>query len=387
MRKTADVVVIGGGNAGTSVAYHLAKAGIKNVVLVEQKYTPFGGSGRCAAMFRQQFATQSNLWLAKLSTDEFDVLGDITGYGDLEISKGGYLLPAYTQADWEDCQRNVQIQKDFGFDSYALDAKGCKEVSPYLNVEGEGILGGSYCTGEGVINPMKIALSYKHGGEQLGVEFNNYTTVTGIRVEGGKVKGVITDKGEIATNCVVNAAGEWGKFIGRMAGVSIPVEPEKHQIVVTEPLEYIKAPMIYSKYKHHTYIVQVKHGGFLMGWSDPNVEAGVVDFDPEWEFLEELAKRVIPQVPALANVRIIRHWAGQYGNCPDHGVILGPVPEVEGFQCALGCTKATMFAPALGILASEFVQGNVTSVPKEMVPTYQIDRFAKGELIIDPALL
>jgi len=385
MRKTADVVVIGGGNAGTSVAYHLAKKGIKNVVVVEQQYTPFGGSGRCAAMFRQQFATLSNLQLAKLSTDEFDILGEETGFGDLEISKGGYLLPAYTEEDLQHCRDNVKAQVDFGFDSYVLDPKGCKEVSPYLNVEGEGILGGSYCTGEGVINPMKIALAYKYGAEKMGVEFNNYTKVIGFRVEGGKMKAVITDKGEIATNCVVNAAGEWGKFIGRMAGVSIPVEPEKHQIVVTEPLEYIKAPMIYSLYKHHTYIVQVKHGGFLMGWSDPDVEAGIVDFTPEWKFLQELGKRVIPQVPALANARIIRHWAGQYGNCPDHGVILGPVPEVEGFHCALGCTKATMFAPALGILASEFVTGDVTSVPS--TETYTIDRFAKGNLVIDPALL
>ena len=385
MRKTADVVVIGGGNAGTSVAYHLAKAGVKNVVLVEQQYTPFGGSGRCAAMFRAQFATQSNLWLAKLSTNEFYTLGEETGYGDLELERCGYLLPAYTEEQQEQLKSNVKAQKDFGFDSYYLDQKACKQAAPYLET-GE-ILGGSYNTNEGVINPMKIALSYKYAAQKMGVEFNNYTTVTKIETEGGKVKAVVTDKGTISTNCVVNAAGEWGKFIGRMAGVSIPVEPEKHQIVVTEPVEYLGGPMIYSLYKYHTYIIQVKHGGFLMGWSDPNVEAGKIDFDPEWRFLGELAWRVKKQVPSLANVRVIRHWAGQYGNAPDHGVILGPVPEVEGFYCALGCTKATMFAPALGILATEFVLGDVKSVPKEVIPTYTIDRFAKGELIFDKALL
>lgn len=382
MRTTADAVVIGGGNAGTSVAYHLAKLGVKNVVVVEQQYTPFGGSGRCAAQFRQQFATESNLRLALLSTAEFDVLGEETGFGDLEIDKHGYLLPAYNEQQAEQLRKNVAMQRSMGIDSYVLDQKGCKEICPYLEV-GE-IVAGSYCTGEGVINPMKLALAYKHGAEKLGVEFNNYTAVTSFRVEGGKIKGVITDKGEIATNMVVNAAGEWGKFIGRMAGVSIPVEPEKHQIVVTEPLEYIKAPMIYSLYKYGTYITQVKHGGFLMGWSDPDVEAGIVDFEPEWKFLEELARRIIPQVPSLANVRIIRHWAGQYGNCPDHGVVLGPVPEVEGFICALGCTKGTMFAPAIGILAAECAAGVETTLPMD---TYTIDRFARGELIIDPALL
>lgn len=388
MRKTADVVVIGGGNAGTSTAYHLAKLGVKNVVLLEQQYTPFGGSGRCAAMFRQQFATQSCLNLAKLSTDEYDILGEMTGFGDLEISKGGYILPAHNEEQLEMVKSNVKAQIDFGFDSYVLDPKGCKEVSPYMDVEGQGILGGSYCTGEGVINPMKVALAYKHGAQtQYNVEFNNYTKVIGFDVEGGKIKGVKTDKGDIATNCVVNAAGEWGKFIGRMAGVSIPLEPEKHQIVVTEPLEYIKAPMIYSIWKYHTYIVQVKHGGFLMGWSDPDVEAGVIDFEPEWKFLENLAERIIPQVPALADVRIIRHWAGQYGNLPDHGILVGGVPEVEGFYMGLGATKGTMFAPAIGTLAAEAALGEKLSVPEDMVETYYIDRFAKGNLIIDPALL
>ena len=193
-----------------------------------------------------------------------------------------------------------------------------------------------------------------------------------------------TDKGDIATNCVINAAGEWGKFIGRMAGVSIPLEPEKHQIVVTEPLEYIKAPMIYSLYKYETYIIQVKHGGFLMGWSDADVRAGIIDFTPEWKYLENLSWRCAKQVPALKNVRIIRHWAGQYGNLPDHGVLVGGVPEVEGFYLSLGATKATMFAAGLGTLAAEAAIGATPSLPLD---NYVIDRFAKGNLIFDKALL
>lgn len=381
MRKTADVVIIGGGAAGTSTAYYLSKMGVKNIVLLEQKYTPFGGTGRCAAMFRLQFGSVSNCKLGLLATSQFDILGEETGFGDLEIDKHGYLLPAYTEEEVANLHKNVDLQKSLGIPSSVLDPKGCKEVAPYLDVSE--ILAGSYCTGEGCINPMKMALAFKKGAEARGVEFYNYTPVTGIRVEGGKVKGVITDKGEIETPCVVNAAGEWGKFIGRMAGVTIPVEPEKHQIVVTEPLEYMGGPMIYS-FKYGTYISQVKHGGFLMGWSDPDVEAGIIDFNTEWKFLEELSRRVIKQVPALANVRIVRHWAGQYGNCPDHSIIVGPVPEVEGFICALGCTKATMFAPAIGILASEAVVGANPSLPMD---PYLIDRFAKGELVYDPALL
>ena len=382
MKKTADVVVIGGGIAGTSTAFHLTKLGYKNVVLVEQKYTPFGGSGRCAAMWRQQFATESNLALAKISSEEYYNFEEITGTHDIELSRCGYLLPAYNKEQEKQLKSNVKAQCEFGFESKYLSPKECLKVAPYLNVDE--ILGGSYNTGEGCLNPMKVALGYKKAAMREGVEFSNYNPVTGFEIKGGKIKGVKTEKGTIKTEKVINAAGEWGKFIGRMAGVSIPLEPEKHQIVVTEPVEYLGGPMIYSLYKYFTYIIQVKHGGFLMGWSDADVQAGVIDFNPEWKFLENLAKRVIAQVPALGNVNIVRHWAGQYGNLPDHGILVGGVPEVEGFYMALGATKATMFGPALGTLAAEAAVGAKTSLPLD---TYTIDRFAKGELIFDKALL
>ena len=381
MKKNADVVIIGGGAAGTSTAFNLARRGVKNIVLVEQQYTPFGGTGRCAAQFRQQFGSEANCKMGILSVEQFDTLGDDTGFGDLEISKHGYLLIAHTQEMLENLTKNVKLQQLLGIPSRILNVEECGEVSPYLNTEG--ILGGSYCTNEGHINPLKMALAYKQGAERLGVEFYNYTQVIGIKTAGGKVISVITDKGEIKTPCVINAAGEYGKYIGRMAGVTIPIEPEKHQAVITEPLDYVGGPMLYS-YKHATYITQVKHGGFLFGWSDPDVESGIIDFDPEWRFLEIVARKVVEQVPALKNVRIVRHWAGQYGTAPDHSVILGKVPELEGFICALGCTKATMFAPAIGTLVAEVVTGTETTLP--MAP-YSIDRFAKGELVIDPALL
>lgn len=382
MRKTADVVVIGGGAAGTSTAWHLAKLGMKNVVVVEQNYTPFGGTGRCAAQFRLQFGSEENLALAQLSVSQFDTLQEDTGFSeDLEISKHGYLLTAYDEDAIADMRKNVQLQRSKGIDSYVLDPKQCQEVSPYLNTEG--MLGGSYCTGEGHINPMRMALAYKQAAQKLGVEFQNYTKVLDITVKNDQVKEVVTDKGIIATECVINAAGEYGKYIGRMAGITIPVEPEKHQILVTEPLEYVGGPMIYS-FRHGTYISQVKHGGFLMGWSDPDVKRGIIDFTPEWKFLEIIAKKAIEQVPALAKVRVVRAWAGQYGAAPDDTVILGPVEQVKGFICALGCTKATMFAPAIGTLASEAAVGKKPTIPLE---PYLLRRFATGKLVVDPAIL
>lgn len=382
MKKTADVVIIGGGSAGTSTAFHLAKLGIKNVVVVEQQYTPFGGTGRCAGHFRLQFGAISNLRIAMLSVSQFDTLAEDTGFdGDLEISKHGYLLTAYDEAQLDDYRKNVELQKSLGIPSRILNKEECLEVAPFLNTDE--ILGGSYCTGEGYCDPMKMALAYKSAAEKLGVEFYNYTTVTGIKVEQGKIKAVVTDKGTIETPCVVNAAGEWGKFIGRMAGISLPIEPEKHQIVVTEPLDYIHAPMIYD-FKSSMYVAQYPHGGFLIGFSDPDVEAGIIDFEPEWRWLERASEKVTHLAPIFRNVRIVRHWAGQYGNTPDHSVILGKVPEVEGFICALGCTKAFMFGPGIGTLVSEIIAGQETTLPME---PYSYDRFAKGELVIDPSLL
>lgn len=381
MKNKAEVVIIGGGAAGTSIAYNLAKRGITDVVLLEEKYVPFGGTGRCAAQFRLQFGSVENCKLGLLSVSQFDTLGEETGYGDLEIIKHGYILTSYEQESLDIQRKNVELQKSLGIDSYILDAKQSKAVVPYLSTEG--LVGGSYCTGEGHINPMKMVYAYKKGATDRGVEFCDYTKVTGIEVEGGKVKAVKTNKGTISTSCVVCAAGESSKYIGRMVGVRIPVEPAKRQILATEPVEYIKAPMIYS-FKHGTFITQVPNGNFLMGSSEPNVRLGEVDFTPTWDFLERMAKLGIEQVPMFAHLRVIRQWAGQYGIAPDDSVILGKVPQVEGFHVACGCTKATMFAGAIGTLVAEEIAGLKTSLPMEW---YSIERFDEGRLIKDPAIL
>lgn len=381
MKKTADVVIIGGGAAGTSIAYNLAKRGITNVALVEEKYIPFGGTGRCAAQFRLQFGSVENCKLGLLSVSQFDTLGEETGYGDLEIIKHGYILTSYEHESLEIQRKNVELQRSLGIDSYILDQKQCKEVVPYLSTEG--LIGGSYCTGEGHINPMKMVYAYKKGAQDLGVEFNDYTKVIDIELEGDRVSAVKTNKGTIETRCVVCAAGETSKYIGRMVGVHIPVEPAKRQILATEPVEYIKAPMIYS-FKHGTFITQVPNGNFLMGCSEPNVHLGEVDIAPGWEFLEMMAKRGIEQVPMFSHLRVIRQWAGLYGIAPDDTIIIGRVPQVEGFHVACGCTKATMFAGAIGTLVAEEIAGLETSLPME---AYSIERFEKGNLVKDPAIL
>ena len=196
MKKTADVVIIGGGAAGTSVAYHLGRMGVKNVVLVEQNYTPFGGTGRCAAHYRQQFGTVSNCLLGIQSVKEFDTLEEETGF-DLEITKHGFLMTAYTQEHLDQLKKDTAMQNELGIPTVILDPQQCKEVAPYLNIDG--IVGGAHSHNDGHINPMKMALAYKDGAEKCGVEFYNYTKVLDIEVEAGKVKAVVTDKGTIET--------------------------------------------------------------------------------------------------------------------------------------------------------------------------------------------
>ncbi|MDF2519569.1 MAG: FAD-dependent oxidoreductase [Clostridia bacterium] len=380
MRKTADVVVIGGGSIGCSVAYNLAKKGFKNIVLLEEKYLTSGSTGRCGAGIRQMWGTEMNCLISRGSAEIFKVLGEETGYGDIEFRQSGYLLTTYDSVQTERLRKNLEIQHKLGINSHMITPKEAKEMVPFVNADG--MDAAFFCQEDGHINPFKTTLAFAKGAEDLGVEINRYTKVTAIKSEGRKITSVVTDKGEIATDTVVNAVGPWAKYIGKMLGLSHPVEPERHQILVTEPLEGMMGPMVMS-FAHDSYIQQVPHGGFIMGYGNPN-EPKRINFNHGWDFLEEMAKKAVFQLPVLKDVRVVRQWAGHYGISPDGQPILGPIPEFDGYYLALGCGKGFMLSPMIGKLIAEKMAGEQTSLPIESL---SIERFAKGELIVETGVV
>jgi len=381
LRSSAEAVIIGGGVQGCSLAYNLAKRGCKNVVLVEQKFLAYGGTGRSGGGVRHQFGTEINCRLAIYNVKCFEYLQDELGYKEsIEFEQGGYLWIAYTERQLEQLRKNVKLQNSLGIPSMLLSPTDIKELIPQINLDG--IIGGSFCEKDGHINPFHVTLAYAEAAKRLGVEINTYTKVIGIKLKGNTIDGVYTDKGFISTPIVVNCAGPWGKEIAKQIGIEIPLYSERHQILVTEPVERTLRSLILCL-DDGSYWKQTPHGNFMLGIGNPN-EAKGFNMSSSWQFLEEASRKIVKKMPILSNLRVIRQWAGLYDITPDSQAILGPT-KINGFYLNLGWSgHGLQFAPSIGRALSELILGEKPFI--DISPFY-IERFENGKLIPEPACI
>ena len=382
MNKTADYVVIGGGVIGCSIAYNLARKGARKIVLIEKKYLTSGATGRCGAGLRMQFGTETNCLLAKKSIEIYEHLEEELDYqGSIELKQGGYLLLAYTEKMVEQFHKNLGVQHQLGIPSRWVTPEESKEIVPHLNTQG--LLGATFCQKDGHCNPFKTTDAYAKAASRLGVEIMTYTEVTRLLSRDGKITGVETDKGVIESPVVILCAGSYSKDLAATIGIDLPLTPERHQILVTEPVEMMQEPMVMSFY-HGLYCQQVPHGSFVMGLGDPN-EPKEYNQNSSWQFLHEMAAKVTFLLPPLANLRVVRQWAGLYDLTPDRQQILGSVPGIEGFHLAAGFSgHGFMIAPMTGRLMAEYILGEETSLPISM---FDFSRFDRGELYVEPSVV
>ncbi len=381
MRNTAQVVIIGGGISGCSIAYNLAKKGVKDVVVIERNFLASGSTGRCGAGVRTQWGTEMNCLLAKYSVEFFESAAEELRYeGDIEFKQGGYLLIATTPKEEEQFRLNVALQNRLGIPSVLLTPAGAKQIAPCL--DDRKFTSAAYCKLDGHLNPFHTTQAFAGAARRLGTTILTGTNVTGIRVENGRVQGVETDKGFIAAPIVVDAAGGYSAEIGRMAGVTVPVVPERHHILVTEPVEPILTPMVMS-FSLNIYCQQTPHGSFIMGRGDAN-EPNDGRITSTWQFLEEMAKTCVDLMPQLGKLSVLRQWAGLYENSPDRQPIYGE-SALPGFYLACGFSgHGFMFAPATGLILSELILGEK---PRWPVDKLSPGRFARGELVFEPSVV
>ena len=349
----ANYVIIGAGISGCSIAYNLAIKGVKDIIVLDKSYLTSGSTGRCGAGVRQQWGTKMNCLLAKGSIEFFEKAQKILEYdGDLEFKQEGYLIVSSSKEEDEQFENNVLLQQELGIQSIKITKEQAKEIVPHLNTDV--IYGATFCKTDGHLNPFKMTDAYYQAAKRLGVQFYFYEEVKDIVVNHKKIEKVITATMEIETKHVINAAGGYAKEIGEMSGVNIPVYAENHEILVTEPIENIQGPMVMS-FSKNIYCQQVPHGSFIMGRSDPDVEANH-SVESTWKFLDAMSKTVCELLPVVGNLRVIRQWGGSYTMSPDRQPILGDTEECEGYYMACGFSgHGFMMAPMTGILLSEVI--------------------------------
>ncbi len=379
--KVADAVIIGGGIHGCAIAFNLAKKGLKHVVVLEKDYLGSGATCRSAAGIRHQFGTEINIKLASESIKIMENIEEELGIScDIELIQGGYLILAHTESQLAQLKKNAELQKKVaGVKTEILDKKEVKNLVRGINTEG--ILGGSFNERDGHVSPFFLMEAYVKAGKRLGVRYFNKSEVVEILTDDSKIRGVMVKSGErIETPIVVNASGPYAGIIGKMVGLDIPVYPERHQALVTEPLENFLSCMVIS-FTHRIYFKQTPNGNFLIGIGDPEE---VKDFNEEatWQFLEKVSEKFLYFMPGLRSLHIIRQWAGLYDMTPDSQAILGKT-ELEGFYLDVGWSgHGLMMGPVVGKIMAELILGEEPSID---ISPFSLARFKTGKLIPEPA--
>jgi len=370
MKTHADVVIIGGGIQGTSIAYHLARRSVHDVVLVEADIIGSGSSGRSAAMILLQMSREMTIRLSQESFKEYLHFEEEIG-ADIGYKPIGYLNLA-TREIADDLRAQVALQRQLGVPTEILSPQEIARLVPAVNVED--VEFGSICWQDGVIDPHTVMQTYVQRARQLGAEICEKVEGTGIAVENDRVVGVQTSAGLISTPLVVNAAGARAAQVASWVGLQLPIRNFKRTVFITDRFDEIpdSAPFVMDLAVEWYFRKEGK--GVLMGMG---VEESMT-FEPQldWEFLDAMIQHAMHRAPILANARVMRGWAGLRPLTPDDCPILGHAPGVDGFVNACGWGgHGVMHAPIGGKLIAELIaDGKATTM--DLAP-FRAERFQK----------
>jgi len=377
MAETADIVIIGAGIVGCSIAYHLAAQGTPKVVVVEKDLICSGSTGKSAGGIRQQFATEVNVRLSVESLQMFQRMKDELGI-DPEFRPVGYLFMATTEKELDLFRRQADFLQGHRVPARMVSPDDVHRIVPYVRLDD--IIGGAYCSTDGYAAPYEITMGYASAARRRGVTIHEQRAATGILKDGDRVAGVETSRGPIHASIVVNAAGAEGGLVGTMADVDVPVKPYRRQIFVTGPLpEFGQEPPLTIDY-HRNWYFRGEMGGCL--FSGPKDDESTFDTNVDWEHLAESVAKAVARVPVLEQAEIKRGWAGSYDLSPDNNAILGAVPELPGFYLATGHSgHGFMHGPATGKLMAELILTGKTSID---ISALSLDRFRTGKTVREP---
>lgn len=374
----AEIVIIGAGVVGLSTAYHLARAGLRGILVLERETVGSGSTGRSLGGFRVDFSTEVNIRFSLESMKALEGFAEEFGV-DPDLRRIGYLLLTTGEELAVRLRENASRLARFGVEVEVLRPGEIGARWPYLST-GD-LAGGTFCARDGTLGPSELTRGYAAGARRHGVAIREGAEVVGIEVSSGRVTAVRTRTERVPTPRVLCAAGAWSAWIGRMAGVEIPVMPVRRQVFVTGPCPAIQGlvPQVVEVGKG--WVFRREGAGFLIyGPQDPAPE-GVATLD--WGSVGWAVAAAAHRVPALADAEVLGGWAGLYDISPDSHAILGPVPGLEGFYVATGFSgHGIMHSPATGkVMAEVILTGQATTIN---IAPLTIERFGRGALLEEP---
>jgi sarcosine oxidase subunit beta len=377
--KTADCVVVGGGVIGVSVAYRLARAGMKPLLL-ERDVLGGGSTGRCAGGVRQQFSTEVNVRVGMLSKQLLEKFQEETGH-DPAFRQIGYLFLADDQDEARMFAANVEMQHRVGLEDVRLmTASEVGALVPQLRIDD--IAAATFCPSDGLAGPNEVTMGYASAAQANGAVVVENCAVNKVIVENDTVVAVETPDGSVSTELVINCAGPYAAQLAETAHVDVSVLPYRRHIFITETSPVATdAPMMVD---FHTSLYMHPEGpGLLLGMSDRS-EPSSFDTTVSWEFLEKLTEQASRRLPAIEQMGIKTGWAGLYEISPDNQAIVGE-SELRGFWLCCGFSgHGFMQAPAMGLLTSQLITGQPTSFD---ISAFSPSRFSGAPLTAESAVI
>jgi sarcosine oxidase, subunit beta len=369
---SAEVVVVGGGAIGANIAFHLAEAGVTDVVLLERDELGAGSTCKAAGGVRAQFSDQINIELGARSLEAFTRFGQRPGQ-EIDLHQVGYLFLLSTPEDVEAFERDVKLQNELGVTSRMIDVAEAKQLSPLISTDG--LLAAAFSPDDGHCTPESVVLGYATAARHLGATLLTGVAVSGIEVEGGEARRVVTDRGTITAGTVVCAAGAWSQAIGEMVGTALPVTPVRRQIIFTEPMPELPPVVPFTIDFATSFYFHREGRGLLLGMSDPDQEAGFhLGYSEDW--LPRLGDAIAARAPRLLDVGLGDGWAGLYEVTPDHNALIGRSSTTPNFLYATGFSgHGFLQAPAVGEVIRDL---HLDRTPFVDISPLTAERFTNG---------
>jgi sarcosine oxidase subunit beta len=377
MGKTADVVIIGGGIIGLSIAYYLALKKPGRIVLLEKGQLGEGSTSRCVGGIRTQFSTEINIRFSLESLKTFERFKEEFGV-DPEFKRTGYLFLATTDDERNILRKNMELQKKFNIPVEVLTPDEISARWPYLRTDD--ILEGTFCSWDGYAGPNEVLTGFASGARRAGVKIYEGTEAMQILSAKSKIEGVRTRDREISTSLVINAGGPYAGSIGEMAGVNVPVKPIRRQIFITAPFHLTGDAIPLTIDFHRGWYFRREGEGLLL--SGPLDREASFNLSLDWKAMAETSENAMYRVPVLEEAHIVRGWAGLYEISPDHHAILGEAPGMKGLILANGFSgHGFQHSPAVGKVIAELIVDGET--PTADISSLSIERFERGDLLME----